>query len=204
MTEMPESRNRPLAIVVLAAGAGTRMRSERPKVLHEIAGRSMLGHVLATAAALAPERLALVTGMGAEAVAAEGKGVLAALGAPSPAICHQAARRGTGHAVMQAAPALEGFEGDVLVLYGDTPLLRAETLERLLAAEAPLRVLGFEAADPTGYGRLVIGPDGGLERIVEQKDADAEERAVTACNSGVMAGAAALMLPLLDRLTPDN
>ncbi|MEO1531774.1 MAG: bifunctional UDP-N-acetylglucosamine diphosphorylase/glucosamine-1-phosphate N-acetyltransferase GlmU [Pseudomonadota bacterium] len=204
MTEMPESRNRPLAIVVLAAGAGTRMRSERPKVLHEIAGRSMLGHVLATAAALAPERLALVTGVGAEAVAAEGKAALAALGAPAPAICHQAERRGTGHAVMQAAPALEGFEGDVLVLYGDTPLLRAETLRALLSAEAPLLVLGFEAADPTGYGRLVIGPDSGLERIVEQKDADAAERAITACNSGVMAGDAALMLPLLDRLTPDN
>ncbi|MEL6576509.1 MAG: NTP transferase domain-containing protein, partial [Pseudomonadota bacterium] len=98
MTEMPESLNRPLAIVVLAAGAGTRMRSERPKVLHEIAGRSMLGHVLATAAALAPERLALVTGVGAEAVAAEGKAGLAALGTPAPAICHQAERRGTGHA----------------------------------------------------------------------------------------------------------
>lgn len=204
MMERPERPPRPLAVVVLAAGAGTRMRSERPKVLHEIAGRSMLGHVLATAAALGPERLALVTGVGADAVAAEAKAVLAGLDAPAPVLCYQAERRGTGHAVLQAAPALEGFEGDLLVLYGDTPLLRAETLLGLLTADAPLRVLGFDAADPTGYGRLVMEGGEVLNRIVEEKDADAEERAISACNSGVMAGDAALMLRLLERLTPDN
>lgn len=199
-----EAPRRPLAIVVLAAGAGTRMRSARPKVLHEIAGRSMLGHVLATAAGLSPQRLAIVTGVEAEAVGAEAEAVLDAIGGPAPVLCHQAERRGTGHAVAQAAPALDGFEGDVLVLYGDAPLLTPHTLRTLLAVDAPLRILGFEAADPGGYGRLVLREDGGLERIVEEKDASEGERAITACNSGVMAGDAGLMLRLIDRLRPGN
>lgn len=194
---------RPLAVVVLAAGKGTRMRSTRPKVLHAIAGRSMLGHVMATAAALAPERLAVVVGAGAEAVAAEARAHRADV-----SICLQAEQRGTGHAVLQAAPALEGFEGDLLVLYADTPLLTVETLARLRAATTPagppaVSVLGFETGAPGRYGRLVIGP-AGLERIVEAKDATEAELAITTCNSGVMAGDAATMLRLLTRVTDDN
>ncbi|MEO0820849.1 MAG: bifunctional UDP-N-acetylglucosamine diphosphorylase/glucosamine-1-phosphate N-acetyltransferase GlmU [Pseudomonadota bacterium] len=190
---------RPLAVVVLAAGQGKRMRSARPKVLHEIAGAPMLAHVLRTAAALGPARMAVVVGHGAEAVGTAAEAV-----APGIAVCLQAERRGTGHAARMAAPALEGFEGDLLVLYGDTPLIGAETLARLRAAEGAVRVLGFEAADPGRYGRLVLGADGTLQQIVEAKDASADELAITLCNSGVMAGDAATMLRLLGDLRDDN
>ncbi|MEO1458852.1 MAG: bifunctional UDP-N-acetylglucosamine diphosphorylase/glucosamine-1-phosphate N-acetyltransferase GlmU [Pseudomonadota bacterium] len=190
---------RPLAVVVLAAGQGKRMRSARPKVLHEIAGAPMLAHVLRTAAALGPARMAVVVGHGAEAVGTAAEAV-----APGIAVCLQADRRGTGHAARMAAPALEGFEGDLLVLYGDTPLIGAETLARLRAAEGAVRVLGFEAADPGRYGRLVLGADGTLQQIVEAKDASADELAITLCNSGVMAGDAATMLRLLGDLRDDN
>ncbi|MEM6676893.1 MAG: bifunctional UDP-N-acetylglucosamine diphosphorylase/glucosamine-1-phosphate N-acetyltransferase GlmU [Pseudomonadota bacterium] len=201
MTETAESRSaRPLAVVILAAGAGTRMRSDRPKVLHQIAGLSMLGHVIGAARALAPARLVVVTGHGAEAVGAEAR---ASAGDVALTVCHQAEQRGTGHAVLAAAPGLDGFEGDVLVLYGDTPLLRSETLARLVAAEGALRVLGFETNAPAGYGRLVIGAEG-LERIVEANDATPEEQAITACNSGVMAADAGVLLGLLAKVEPAN
>ncbi|MEM7526886.1 MAG: bifunctional UDP-N-acetylglucosamine diphosphorylase/glucosamine-1-phosphate N-acetyltransferase GlmU [Pseudomonadota bacterium] len=194
---------RPLAIVILAAGAGTRMRSALPKVMHRIAGRSLLGHVISTAAELQPERLVVVTGHGAEAVGAEARAVWGT--GAGLAVCHQAEQRGTGHAVLAASPALDGFEGDLLVLYGDTPLLTSGTLEGLLAPNgAVLTVLGFEAADPGSYGRLVLDAPGALERIVEAKDASPDELALTACNSGVMAGDAATMLRLLARVTAEN
>jgi CTP:molybdopterin cytidylyltransferase MocA len=180
----------PLAIIVLAAGAGTRMRSTIPKPLHAVGGLSLLGHVLALARGAGPERLVVVAGQGFGAVAAE-------VGARSPEaqVVEQAERLGTGHAVRCAAPALEGFAGEVLVLYADTPLLRAETVARLRATlagaagqgAAAVGVLGFEPADPGGYGRLILEGEGGLARIVEAKDATAEERAVRLCNSGVMA-----------------
>lgn len=198
MTNDTASRPRPLAVVVLAAGKGTRMKSDLPKVLHPIAGRPMLGHVLAAAAALAPDRIAVVVGSEADAVAVAAQ---AAIGGVN--ICLQAEQRGTGHAVRMAERAFDGFDGDLLVLYGDTPLLRTETLERLLAAEGALKVLGFEKADPGRYGRLVID-FGRLERIVEAKDASAEELAITACNSGVMAGDARLMFRLLGAVTDAN
>jgi bifunctional UDP-N-acetylglucosamine pyrophosphorylase/glucosamine-1-phosphate N-acetyltransferase len=180
----------PLAIIVLAAGAGTRMRSAIPKPLHAVGGLSLLGHVLALARGAGPERLVVVAGQGFGAVAAE-----VAARSPEAQVVEQAERLGTGHAVRCAAPALEGFAGEVLVLYADTPLLRAETVARLRATlagaagqgAAAVGVLGFEPADPGGYGRLILDGEGGLARIVEAKDATAEERAVRLCNSGVMA-----------------
>jgi bifunctional UDP-N-acetylglucosamine pyrophosphorylase/glucosamine-1-phosphate N-acetyltransferase len=178
-----------LAIVVLAAGAGTRMCSDIPKPLHRVGGLSLLGHVLALAQAASPERLAVVAGQGFEAVASATRAL-----APGAAVVEQAERLGTGHAVRCAAPALDGFVGEVLVLYADTPLLRSDTVARLRAAVAgggeegaAIAVLGFEPADPGGYGRLILDGEGGLARIVEAKDATAGERAVRLCNSGVMA-----------------
>ncbi len=194
-----------IAIIVLAAGQGTRMKSRLPKVLHRLAGRSMLGHVLALAREMNPARLAVVHGPGEEGamVAAEARAQ-----APEAALAEQAERLGTGHAVMQALAALEGFSGTVLVLYGDVPLLRAEVLEGLLALvseQQPLAVLGFEAAEPGGYGRLLTTPGGaGLEAIVEARDATAEQLRITLCNSGVMAIDAELLRELLPRLSNDN
>ncbi|MEM9783688.1 MAG: bifunctional UDP-N-acetylglucosamine diphosphorylase/glucosamine-1-phosphate N-acetyltransferase GlmU [Pseudomonadota bacterium] len=202
---MPETGPRPLAIVVLAAGKGTRMRSAQPKVLHQIAGLSMLGHVLATASALQPSRVAVVVGAGADAVGAAASALI-----PDAAICLQAEQRGTAHAVLASADALKGFEGDVLVMYADTPLLTRETLARLRHASAPdgtvpaIRILGFEAEAPDRYGRLVIDGQGRLLRIVEAKNATADELAITTCNSGVMVAAADTMRRLLDRVTDDN
>ncbi|MGF1551209.1 MAG: bifunctional UDP-N-acetylglucosamine diphosphorylase/glucosamine-1-phosphate N-acetyltransferase GlmU [Paracoccaceae bacterium] len=191
---------RPLAVVVLAAGRGKRMRSRLPKVLHPVGGRPMLAHVLATARALAPERVAVVVGH-------EGARVAEAARAADPdvLIAEQAVQRGTGDAVACAREALAGFEGDVLVLYADVPLLSVATLARLVGLPgAMVRVLGFEAAEPGGYGRLVLAPDGRLERIVEARDASVAEAAITACNSGVMAADAALLWRLLARVTNAN
>jgi bifunctional UDP-N-acetylglucosamine pyrophosphorylase/glucosamine-1-phosphate N-acetyltransferase len=188
------------AIVVLAAGLGTRMKSDLPKVLHPLAGRPMIGHLMATLETLAPERLVVVVGPGMEAVA---EAV-----APWPTVV-QEPRLGTGHAVMAARDALAGFDGDVLVVYGDTPLISAGTLERLLAARrAPARpavvVLGFRPRDPGAYGRLIVGPIGTLDAIVEAKDARPDQLAVTLCNSGVMAIDGARLFGLLERIGDDN
>ena len=195
------SRN--VAVVVLAAGKGTRMKSDLHKVLHPIAGRPMLLHLLASAATLSPERTVVVTGAGREQVEA----AVTPLGAK---IAVQAEQLGTGHAVMQAREALTGFSGDVLILYGDVPLVRAETMramiERLDAADTPaVVVLGFRPADAGAYGRLIVAEGGDrLEKIVEYKDADAAERAVTLCNSGLMAARGELLFDLLARLGNDN
>jgi bifunctional UDP-N-acetylglucosamine pyrophosphorylase/glucosamine-1-phosphate N-acetyltransferase len=196
----------PLAVVVLAAGAGTRMRSAIPKPLHAVAGAPLLAHVLAVARRAA-ERLIVVAGQGFDQVAA----AVARL-APEAVVVEQAERLGTGHAVRCAAPALEGFAGDVLVLYADTPLLRAETVARLRAAlagrdgeqGAAVGVLGFEPAEPGGYGRLILDGEGGLARIVEARDAAEAERAVRLCNSGVMGFAWPEARPWLDGLSNAN
>jgi bifunctional UDP-N-acetylglucosamine pyrophosphorylase / glucosamine-1-phosphate N-acetyltransferase len=196
---MTDKTSPALAVVVLAAGKGTRMRSTLPKVLHPLAGLPLVGHVLATAEALAPERRLVVVGAGADAVA---EAV-----APWPSVV-QEPQAGTGHALMQAGDALSGFTGDVLVLYGDTPLLEAETLSALLEARrkagAAAAVLGFRPADPGLYGRLVCDADGTLERIVEAREADAETLALTLCNSGVMAIDGAALPGLLARLDNAN
>jgi len=177
--------SRPLLTVILAAGKGTRMRSERPKVLHEIAGRSMLGHVLALArevGALAP---AVVVGPGMDAVGAE-----AAKAVPSATVFVQDRQLGTAHAVLAARSAIAGHTGDVLVLFADTPLIRPDTVRALLAEldrGASVAVLGFEAREPGAYGRLIVGADGTLLAIREARDASETERAIRLCNSGVMA-----------------
>jgi bifunctional UDP-N-acetylglucosamine pyrophosphorylase/glucosamine-1-phosphate N-acetyltransferase len=190
----------PTALIVLAAGQGTRMRSDRPKVLHEIAGAPMLWHALRGGQALAPVATVVVTGHGGEAV-----GAAARTYDPDVQVALQAEQLGTGHAVLQAKAALDGFEGDAVVLYGDTPFIRPETLEAMARARAShdLVVLGFEPADPARYGRLIVDGDA-LQRIVEFKDASAEERTVTLCNSGVVAADAATLFDLLQGVGNDN
>ncbi len=192
--------NRKTAVVMLAAGLGTRMKSELPKVLHPLANRPMIAHLLDTVAALAPERVVVVIGEDMDAVA---KTV-----APHPIVV-QHPRLGTGHAVMAARAALADFDGDVLIVYGDTPLITQATLERMLAARRAATnpaviVLGFRPADPGAYGRLIVGPDGSLDAIVEANDATPEQHAIGLCNSGVMAVDGARLFALLDRVGNAN
>jgi len=178
------------------------MRSARPKVLHEVAGAPLLHHALRGAASMAPERTLIVIGPEGQAVAESARAVI-----PGAVACEQAERRGTAHAMQCAAPALDGFEGDLVVLYADTPFIAPETLAALRAARsggADLVVLGFETAEPGRYGRLVAESDGTLARIVEAKDATADELAIRTCNSGVMAGDARTMLRLLARVGNAN
>lgn len=193
---------RDLLIVILAAGKGTRMKSARPKVMHEIAGRSMLAHVLALAGTAGASRLAVVVGPQMNDVVAATKAI-----APGANVYVQHEQRGTGDAVLAAREALAGPGGDVLVLYADTPLITDATLARLLDAldtGAGLAVLGFDAADPTGYGRLITGADGDLQAIREEKEASPAERALTFCNSGVMAFRGPGLLDRLGRIGNDN
>lgn len=189
--------------VVLAAGEGTRMLSTRPKVLHEVAGRSMLAHSLAAIEAAGIARVALVIGPGRADVAAV---------APEARAFTQAERRGTAHAVLAAeeaiaAPSASGQPDDVLVAFADTPLVRPETFAlmhaRLRESGAAVVVLGFEARNPAGYGRLLVA-GGTLMAIREEKDASAAERAVTLCNGGLMALAGEHALSLLREVGPHN
>jgi len=189
----------PIALIVLAAGQGSRLKSDMPKVLHQVAHAPLLHHALRAGESLSPEHTVVVVGH-------EGARVAAALDGWNTTIVQQAEQLGTGHAVAQAREALAGFKGDVIVLYGDTPFISPETLQGMLAARgdgADVVVLGFEAADPARYGRLVTDGDR-LERIVEFKDATEEERAIRLCNSGVMACDAGLMFDLLDQIGNDN
>jgi bifunctional UDP-N-acetylglucosamine pyrophosphorylase/glucosamine-1-phosphate N-acetyltransferase len=182
-----------VAIIVLAAGKGTRMRSTLPKVLHRVAGLSLLGHVLTAARAVRPSRVVVVVGPDMETVGAEARSIF-----PDAKTVIQVERLGTAHAVSMAKAALDGFQGTVLVLYGDVPLIAGTTLEEMVsqASERP-SVLGFEAADPRGYGRLIQDRSGHVVRICEELDATAEERAIVLCNSGVVAIAAELLWRLL-------
>ena len=161
------------------------MKSRLPKVLHRAGGRSLLSHVLHAAQALDPLRVVAVIGPDMEAVAREARSVI-----PEAAAAVQTDRRGTAHAVSMARPALAGFGGTVLILYGDVPLITAATLKSLVervSPQMPLAVLGFEARDPTGYGRLKTGPAGEVLAIREELDATPEERSITLCNSGIIA-----------------
>jgi bifunctional UDP-N-acetylglucosamine pyrophosphorylase / glucosamine-1-phosphate N-acetyltransferase len=190
----------PLSLVVLAAGLGSRMNSELPKVLHPLAGAPLLAHALRAGAVLDPERVVVVTGHGAEAVARAARNF-----EPDALIAHQSEQLGTAHAVAQARAALAGFQGDVLVLYGDTPFVRPQTLEAMVAARDThaVVVLGFETPDPGRYGRLVMAGDQ-LERIVEYKDATEAERALTLCNSGVICADAMSLFELVDSVKNEN
>ncbi|MEO0750853.1 MAG: bifunctional UDP-N-acetylglucosamine diphosphorylase/glucosamine-1-phosphate N-acetyltransferase GlmU [Pseudomonadota bacterium] len=188
------------ALILLAAGKGTRMKSDLPKVLHPIASAPMLAHAMRAGAALEPERVIVVAGHEAEAV-----GRAAAEVDPRAHVVVQAEQLGTAHAVAQAAPALEGFSGDAVVLYGDTPFVRPETLTRMAEARRThdVVVLGFEAADPARYGRLIMTGDS-LDQIVEFKDATDKERAVTFCNSGIVMADARRLMDLVARVDNAN
>ena len=188
----------PAALIVLAAGQGSRMQSDLPKVLHRLGGVPLVGHALVAGLALDSERIVVVAGHGADAV----RKAVARL-EPDAVIALQTEQLGTGHAVLQAIPHLDGFEGRVIVLYGDTPFIGEDTLLALSSHTADVVVLGFEAQDPGRYGRLVTGPDG-LEKIVEFKDADEATRAIRLVNSGVLAADAALLRDLLPQIGNDN
>ncbi len=186
------------AAVILAAGQGTRMKSPTPKVLHKVAGRAMLDLAIDAAQELGCDRIVVVVGAHSPEV---GEHVKKRLG--EAAIAVQDPPLGTGHAVLAARDALASFSGHVVVTYADCPLLTAAAIEPLFDLHdtgADVAVLGFEAADPGAYGRLILGEDGDLRRIVEAKDATDEQRAVIACNSGVMAADAALLFDLLDQV----
>jgi bifunctional UDP-N-acetylglucosamine pyrophosphorylase/glucosamine-1-phosphate N-acetyltransferase len=194
---MPEPK---AAAIVLAAGKGTRMKSNLPKVMHRIAGRTLIGHVLDHLAPLNLARIIAVIAPGMDDVAKEVAPHRVAL---------QAEQLGTGHAVGSARQALKDFSGDILVVYGDTPFVATATLQRMFdrrhAADNPaIVVLGMRPIDPSGYGRLVLGADGTLDRIVEHKDATEAERAIGLANSGVMAIDGSVVWSLIDRLDNKN
>jgi bifunctional UDP-N-acetylglucosamine pyrophosphorylase/glucosamine-1-phosphate N-acetyltransferase len=187
--------------IVLAAGEGTRMRSSRPKVLHQVAGQSLLAHVLDAVRAAGGTETAVVVGPGADAVADEARRRL-----PASEIFVQTERRGTAHAVLAAKDALARTADDVLVIFADTPLIRPQTLARMreaLAAGAAIVVLGFRPADPTGYGRLIV-ENGELVGIREELDATPEQRTIAFCNGGLMAFAGKSALAILSRIGNDN
>ncbi len=196
------TNNSTLAIV-LAAGKGTRMKSERPKVLHPIAGAPLLFHALLAAMEAGLDRLAVVVGPGMDDVAATALNL-----DPALEVFVQAEQLGTADAVKAAREAIEAFPGQVLILYGDTALLRPETIGKVraeLEAGADLVVIGFEADNPTGYGRLLLDDRGALAGIREEKDASEEERALTLCNSGIMGFRSSnILLNLLGRIGNDN
>ena len=188
-----------VSVIILAAGQGTRMNSDLPKVLHQVAAAPLLHHAMRASATLQPDRIVVVVGHGAEAVTK-----VALEENPEAQIVVQAEQLGTGHAVRQALPALEGFSGKVIVLYGDTPFITPETLEKLAASTADVTVLGFHTdSRPQRYGRLVMDGDA-LLRIVEYKDATEAERAITLINSGVVACDAGVLADLVAALTNDN
>ncbi|MFA4938614.1 bifunctional UDP-N-acetylglucosamine diphosphorylase/glucosamine-1-phosphate N-acetyltransferase GlmU [Brevundimonas sp.] len=191
------SQTRPRAAIILAAGQGTRMKSPLPKVLHPVAHRAMLDHAIDAAEGLGCERIVVVVGTHSPEVRAH---VVKRLG--EAAIAVQDPPLGTGHAVRAAEQALAGFDGEVVVTYGDVPLLKAADIEPVFNADG-VTVIGFEARDPGAYGRLILDGET-LIAITEAKEASADVLAITACNSGVMAAPAALLFSLLADVTNTN
>jgi bifunctional UDP-N-acetylglucosamine pyrophosphorylase / glucosamine-1-phosphate N-acetyltransferase len=191
---------RNLAAVILAAGQGTRMKSSLHKVLHPIAGRPMLDHLLDSFAALAPARTVVVCGDRFEQLEK-------ALGGRGVELARQEPQLGTAHAALMARDALSGFEGDILVCFGDTPMLKAETVARMTAElqqGARVVVLGFRPTDTLAYGRIIADADGSVRKMVEHKDASEAERAVDLCNGGVIVAHSSDMWRLLDGVGNDN
>jgi bifunctional UDP-N-acetylglucosamine pyrophosphorylase/glucosamine-1-phosphate N-acetyltransferase len=193
---------RRFAVVILAAGQGTRMRSDTHKVLHPIASRPLLLHLLDRVDALGAEKRVVVVGKGREQVEA-------AIAGRDVAIAIQAEQKGTGHAVQQAEQALAGYDGPVLILYGDTPFVEAETLRRMIDrlggdGGPGIVVLASRPEDPLKYGRIILGDGDRIERMVEYKDATAEERSVRLCNSGMMAVRARDLFRWLSQVGNDN
>jgi bifunctional UDP-N-acetylglucosamine pyrophosphorylase/glucosamine-1-phosphate N-acetyltransferase len=196
------SDQRRFAVVILAAGQGTRMRSDAHKVLHPIAGRPLLFHLLDSVDALGADKRVVVVGKGRDQVeqALEGRDVL---------IAHQAEQLGTGHAVQQAAEPLAGYDGPVIILYGDTPFIEPDTLRRMLdrldGDDGPgVVVLASTPADPLKYGRIILGEGDRIAKMVEYKDASDEERAVRLCNSGMMAVRSKDLFRWLGQVGNDN
>ena len=199
MAATPLPAPRPVAVVILAAGQGTRMRSDLHKVLHPVAGRPMLLHLLASVEALDPAHIVVVAGARREQVEA------AVAGRATVAL--QAEQHGTAHAVRAAQAALAGFDGDILILFGDAPLVETATMRRLLealTADVGVAVLGFRPPDPQAYGRIVADAAGTIARMVEYKDASPAERAIDLCNAGALAARAADLWPLLARVGNAN
>jgi bifunctional UDP-N-acetylglucosamine pyrophosphorylase/glucosamine-1-phosphate N-acetyltransferase len=189
------------ALIILAAGQGSRMQSDLPKVLHRVAGAPLLAHALRAGDALEPDRTIVVAGHGAEQVEAALEQITG-----NTITVRQTEQLGTAHAVDQARAAMAGFDGDVIVLYGDTPFVTEDTLRAMQAARgngADIVVLGFRAAEPGRYGRLIATGDT-LERIVEAKDATPDELAVTLCNSGVIAASATVLFDLVAQVGNAN
>ncbi len=194
--------SRPLLTIVLAAGKGTRMKSAVPKVLHRVGGLSLIGHVLTAIRSLGESRTAVVIGPNMDGVRAEVAKI-----APEAEVFVQEQQLGTAHAVLAARTAIARHDGDVLVVFGDTPFITPVTLEGLLAsldATTPVAVLGFHAADPNGYGRLILDGPEQVSAIREQEDATEAEREITFCNSGVMAFRGEQMLALLEAIGSRN
>ena len=196
------SDQRRFAVVILAAGQGTRMRSDTHKVLHPIASRPLLLHLLDRVDALGADKRVVVVGKGRDQVevALEGRDVI---------VAHQAEQKGTGHAVQQAAEALQGYEGAILILYGDTPFVEAETLQRMLDrldgdGGPGVVVLASCPVDPAKYGRIILGEGDRIAKMVEYRDATEEERAVRLCNSGMMAVRAKDLFRWLGQVGNDN
>ncbi|WP_075811405.1 bifunctional UDP-N-acetylglucosamine diphosphorylase/glucosamine-1-phosphate N-acetyltransferase GlmU [Corynebacterium sp. CNJ-954] len=200
-------QNKPVAVVVLAAGAGTRMKSATQKTLHSIGGRTLLAHSLHAADTVSPERIVAVVGHGRDQVGPAAETIAGELSAPVD-LAVQEEQLGTGHAVQCAMPALEGFEGTVIVTNADVPLLTGDTLGHLHAAhtEVPtaVTVLTTDLTDPYGYGRIIRNDENEVTAIVEEKDATEAEREVTEINSGVFAFDAAILRDALTRLRTDN
>lgn len=197
------SAPRPAAVIVLAAGGGTRMKSSVPKALHQVCGQTMLGHSMAAAAELNPERLIVVVGHGADQVAAHARQQV-----PGAVIVVQDYLGGTGHAVRVALEAVGTISGTVVVTYMDTPLLRGTTLAALAAEReesgAAAAVLTARAPDPTGYGRIIRSASGEFASIVEQADATADQRAITEINSGMYAFDGDRLADAVKRVRTDN
>ena len=193
----------PAAVIILAAGEGTRMKNHTPKVLNEVCGRTMLGHVVAAARELAPERLIVVTGHGRDQVTEH-----LAEHVPEAEIVVQERRGGTGHAVRTVIEAVGLIHGTVVVTYADTPLLRGQTLRELTAAHdahgAAVTVLTASLADPTGYGRIIRDPDGAFTGIIEEADASPPQRAISEINSGMYAFDGDLLADTVKRVPTDN
>ena len=203
------------AILVMAAGRGTRMKSEKPKVLHPLMGKPLVEHVLNAALYLAPAKVVVITGFGAEAVEEDITAFMGAIrerrggeAVPEPVFARQTEQLGTGHAVAMAKEALSGFSGPVVIMSGDVPLISPNTLDGFLKAhqalEADLSVLTVRLEDPAAYGRIIRDPNGWLERIVEYRDADEEQRRIEEINSGLYVARSDLLYESIDRLSPNN
>lgn len=202
MTDSATTPARPRAAVILAAGQGTRMKSPTPKVLHRVAGRTLLDHAIDAAQGLGCERIIVVVGAHSPQV---GEAARKRLGEGATVI--QDPPLGTGHAVLAAREALSDFDGDVVVTYADCPLTTSGVIAPLfdlMASGTDVAVLGFEAANPTGYGRLILAPGHVLLRIVEEKDADSATKQVKHCNSGVLAADRATLFSILADVRNDN